>query len=81
MEKETYIFKVNNFTELKNNSWGGAISTLEAIEDKGLEEEFLSLLNDIISSYNNGMEETKLNDFIWFDCEYIEEALGVKLYD
>lgn len=25
-------------------------------------------------------EETALNDFIWFDTDYIEEVLGVKVY-
>lgn len=81
MERETIIYGVNNFYDLKANSWSGAIQTLEAIEEKGLQDEFLTILNDIISTYENGIEETKLNDFIWFDTDYIEETLNTKLWD
>lgn len=78
MEKETIIYKVHNFYDLKQNSWSGALQTLDAIEEKGLEDEFINLVNEVIGE---GMEETKLNDFIWFDTDYIEEYLGVKLWD
>lgn len=36
MEKETYILGVNNWYDLKAQSWSGALQTLEAIEEKGL---------------------------------------------
>lgn len=82
MEKEIYITVVNNWNDLKDQSWSGALQTLEAIEEKGKEEEFMDLLNEIIScEEDQRIEETKLNDFIWFDTEYIEEALGVKLWE
>lgn len=78
MEKETIIYEVHNFYDLKQNSWSGAIQTLDAIEEKGLENEFIDLVNEVIA---DGLEETKLNDFIWFDTDYIEEYLGVKLWN
>ena len=82
MIKETYILEVNNFGELKQNCWSGAIQTLEAIEEKGLESEFIELLNDMIQNCFDGrIEETKLNDFIWFDTDYIEEYLNVTLWE
>lgn len=82
MEKEIYITGVNNWNDLKAQSWSGALQTLEAIEEKGKEEEFISLLNELIScEEDQRIEETKLNDFIWFDSDYIEEALGVKLWE
>lgn len=82
MIKETYILEVNDFEELKQNCWSGAIQTLEAIEEKGLESEFIELLNDMIQNCFDGrIEETKLNDFIWFDTDYIEEYLNVELWE
>lgn len=81
MNTEKRILDVYSFEELKNASWSGALQTLEAIEEKGLEQEFIDLLNNIISEYENGIEETKLNDFIWFDTDYIEEYLDVQLWD
>ena len=81
MKKEIYITRVNNWYDLKAQSWNGALQTLEAIEEKGKEEEFIDLLNNIIScEEDQKIEETKLNDFIWFDTDYIEEVLDVKLW-
>lgn len=82
MDKETYILGINNWYDLKAQSWSGALQTLEAIEEKGKEEEFIELLNDLISNEEDGkMEETALNDFIWFDTDYIEECLNIKLWE
>lgn len=84
MEKETIIYGVNNFYDLKNASWGGALQTLEKIEELGKEEEFIALINDILEC--NAIDKmywtnTQLNDFIWFDTDYIEECLDCKLWD
>ena len=77
MEKETRIYSINDFYELKEASWSGAIYTLDEIEEKGKEDELINYLNEIISSYDDGIEETKLNDILWFDRDYICEALGI----
>ena len=82
MEKEIYILGVNNWSDLKCQSWSGALQTLEAIEEKGKQEEFIDLINEIISNEEDQkIEETKLNDFIWFDTDYIEEFLNCKLWE
>ena len=81
MNTEKRILEIYRFEELKNASWSGALQTLEAIEEKGVEQEFIDLLNNIISESENGIEETQLNDFIWFDTDYIEEYLHVQLWD
>ena len=78
MEKEVRIFGVNDFQELKRESWGGAIQRLEDIEEQGKEEEFLALLNDLIASSENGWTDTELNDFIWFDDDWYYEELGME---
>lgn len=77
MEKETRIYSINDFYALKEASWSGALYTLNEIEEKGKEEELIDYLNDIISSYDNGIEETMLNDILWFDCDAIYETLGI----
>ena len=78
MDKEIRIFGVTDFQELKDNSWSGAIARLDEIEENGKEDEFLSLLNDLISSSENGWTDTQLNDFIWFDDEWYFEELGME---
>lgn len=78
MDKEIRIYGVNDFQELKNNSWSGAIARLDEIEENGKEEEFLNLVNELISSSENGWTDTQLNDFIWFDDEWYFEELGME---
>jgi len=78
MDKEIRIFGVTDFQELKANSWSGAIARLDEIEENEKEDEFLTLLNDLISSSENGWTDTQLNDFIWFDDEWYFEELGME---
>ena len=78
MDKEIRIFGVTDFQELKENSWSGAIARLDEIEENGKEEEFLDLVNELISSSENGWTDTQLNDFIWFDDEWYFEELGME---
>ena len=84
MEKETFIYGVSDFYALKENCWSGALQTLDAIEEKDLEDTFISFLNDILEMNNaegQPWTETQLNDFIWFDTDYIEECLDCKLWE
>lgn len=78
MDKEIRIYGVNDFQELKENSWSGAIPRLDEIEENEKEEEFLDLVNELISSSENGWTDTQLNDFIWFDDEYYFNELGME---
>ena len=71
-----YIKKEYDFADLKNNSWSGAVNTLKTIEEAGKEEELMSLLEDLFCEETP--EETKVNDFLWFDTDYIYESLGIK---
>ena len=82
MIKEIRILEVNDFQELKDFCWSGARQTLEAIEEKGKEEELMDLINELIScSKNENWTDTQLNDFIWFDTDYIEEMLNCELWE
>ena len=79
MEKETIIYGVNNWYDLKSTSWSGALQTLERAEELGLEDTILELLNDVIGE---GLEETKLNDYIWFSMEEdLKEFYNIDLWE
>lgn len=55
--------------------WSGAISTYETILEADKLEEFESLIDEL---YPEGIEETKLNDILWFEPEFILESLGME---
>lgn len=71
-----YVKKEYDFNELKRNSWSGAIATLEIIEKNKKEDELMQLLEDVFC--DNIPSETKVNDFLWFDNEYIFECLEIE---
>lgn len=55
--------------------WSGAISTYETILEADKLEEFESLIDEL---YPEGIEETKLNDILWFEPDFILESLGME---
>ena len=67
--------EVEDFGWLESNCWSGAIDTLNVISTEGKEDEFMDFLEDVF--YNESPTMTELNDFIWFEDEYIFEALGI----
>ena len=79
MIKEIMVFEIYDFEDLKQFCWSGALDTLETIEKKDLQQEFIDLLNDLINTFENGMPSVALNDFIWFENEYIETYLNIEL--
>lgn len=68
------IRKECDFYDIRENAWGGATFTLDTIEEKGKEQEFMDLLDEL---YPEGADETELNDFIAFEDGYIFESLGI----
>lgn len=54
--------------------WSGAVDTWNTLTDNGLLEELDSLLCDI---YPDGLSETELNDLLWFESDWLFEALGI----
>ena len=69
-----YIKKECDFYELKKNSWSGAVETLEKIEEEGKEDELMQLLEE---EFSGEAEETELNDFLWFEDDYIFKNLEI----
>jgi len=54
--------------------WSGAVDTWEKIVDAGLVDQLDSILEEI---YPDGLTEGELNDLLWFEPEWILDALGL----
>lgn len=68
----------NGFYDLKENSWSGALDTLQDIENADLEEEFMEHLEEtFFDNENEPPTETELNDYIWNERDTIYSALGL----
>ena len=67
--------EMNDYRTLKNNSWSGALDTLKDIEEADKEDELMYLLEEIFT--DTIPTETEVNDFLWFERDYIYESLGL----
>lgn len=68
-------YSKNDFYNLYDNSWSGARDTLDDIKNADLEEEFMDYLEGLFGEEE--VEDTTLNDYIWFERDEIYEALGL----
>ena len=69
------IKDIVNYYELKENSWSGALDTLEDIEKADKEQELMDFLEEIFA--DRTPTETEVNDLLWHDREYIYENVGL----
>lgn len=67
--------EMDDFRTLKNNSWSGALDTLKDIEEADREDELMYFLEEIFA--DTTPTETEVNDFLWFERDYIYESLGL----
>ena len=65
--------EINNFNEIEG--WSGAKYTYEIISKNNKKDEFMALLEEI---FPDGCTETELNDFLWFDDEFIFSDLDIE---
>jgi len=56
-------------------AWSGAVDTLERIRNAGKCDLLESVLED---AYPDGMDETQLNDILWFEDEWCYEMCGLR---
>ena len=56
-------------------AWSGAVDTKDKIIANDKEDEFDALIEEF---YPDGIDETQLNDILWFDNEWVFECLGIK---
>ena len=69
-----------DFNDLKNQCWSGAEDTLKDIEDAGLEDEFMNLLEELFCDETPTM--TEVNDYIWFEApNWLDDVLGEQSTD
>jgi len=64
-----------NTTLVNFDAWSGAIETKNDIINANKSEEFDQLIDDL---YPEGLSETQLNDILWFESDWVYEALGMK---
>lgn len=53
-------------------AWGGAKNTLKYLTT----EEIDQLESCIVEMFPDGLTDTELNDFLWFEDDFIAELLG-----
>ena len=70
-----YVKIEMDYRTLKNNSWSGVLDTLKDIEEADKEDELMYLLEEIFA--DTIPTETEVNDFLWFERDYIYESLGL----
>lgn len=56
-------------------AWSGAVSTLDRINNEGKAEVLETVLEEL---YPEGMDETQLNDILWFESDWCFEMCGIR---
>lgn len=67
------IYSEINIADFK--AWSGAINTLDRIIAEDKCDELEAILEDL---YPDGINETELNDLLWFDDETVLGWLGIR---
>ena len=67
--------EINGFNELADMVWSGAVDTIADIQNANKENEFMDFLEMIFC--DDVPTDTEVNDFIWFEREYIYENIGL----
>ena len=57
------------------DAWSGAVDTKQVIIDNNKEADFEFLIEEL---YPEGIEETQLNDILWFESEWIYKNLNIR---
>ena len=70
------IKEIDSFNDLMENSWSGAIDTLQDIANVNLEEELMENL-ETIYFLGEIPTDTEVNDFIWFERDTMQSDLGL----
>lgn len=69
MEYKVQLASIDKF-----RAWSGATATLNTVRERGGIEQLTALCEEIFSG--TIPTETELNDWLWFDSDYIYQALG-----
>lgn len=69
MEYKVQINSLENF-----KAWSGGLETLNTVRERGGVDTLTVICEDIFSS--DIPTETTINDWLWFDSDFIYQALG-----
>lgn len=67
--------EINGFYELADMVWSGAVDTIADIQNTNKENEFMDFLEMVFC--DDVPTDTNVNDFIWFERDYIYENIGL----
>ena len=67
--------EINDFYALADMVWSGAVDTIKDIQNANKEDEFMNFLEAVFC--DEVPTDTEVNDFIWFDRDYIYENIGL----
>lgn len=69
--------EINRFYELADMVWSGAVDTIADIQNANKEDEFMDFIEMVFMDREEPPTDTEVNDFIWFERDYIYEYLGL----
>ena len=67
--------EINDFYALADMVWSGAVDTIADIQRANKEDEFMNFLEAVFC--DEIPTDTAVNDFIWFERDYIYENIGL----
>lgn len=67
--------EINDFYALADMVWSGAVDTIADIQNANKGDEFMNLLEAVFC--DEVPTDTEVNDFIWFERDYIYENIGL----
>ena len=67
--------EINDFYALADMVWSGATDTIADIQNANKEDEFMNFLEEVFC--DEIPTDTDVNDFIWFERDYIYENIGL----
>lgn len=67
--------EINDFYALADMVWSGAVDTIKDIQNANKEDEFMNFLESVFC--DEVPTDTAVNDFIWFERDYIYENIGL----
>ena len=69
MEYKVELTSLDNF-----KAWAGALDTLNTVRERGGMDVLTTICEDIFSG--DIPTEVQINDWLWFDSDFIYQALG-----
>lgn len=74
-----YVKEELCFGDLMDKAWSGALDTLQIVSQFNKESELMYLLEVLF--YEEIPSLTEVNDYLWFESDYIFEMLGINEYE